>query len=292
MGSCQKNNIIEINSSQRNALKNQNKENNYRSSKFPSISEQKLQFPDMKEWEGERYSGIGIKKLKGYKCTLPIDQLNKIREDFWSNRNNHHNINYKIWRIINQACVYDEYRANMLLNEYNLKTVEGCINHIIDTKENHYHIPNYCINDPYFEKSFDVNTEGLKEEKIKLFFYEVGNNINVALEVSNMLTGEELKALYMKKTNKDKNDVDVRFFFSGNEIKDKQFIFQHKLKDEYKIMVMVIKKINNINNNINNKIEINNFNSTNNDNNENKEITDRDNNEENKKEKILEIFED
>ena len=277
MGSCQKNNIIEINSTHRNVLKNQNKEKNYYFSKFPSISEQKLQFPDMKEWEGERYSGIGIKKLKGYKCTLPIDQLNKIREDFWNNRNNHHNINYKIWRIINQACVYDEYRARMLLDEYELKTAEGCINHIIDTKGNHYYIPNYCINDPFFEKSFDVSTEGLKEEKLKLIFYEVGNNTNIALEVSNMSTGEELKTLYMKKTNKNKNDFNVRFFFSGNEIKNEQFIFQHKLKNEYKIMVMVTKIIND---NINNKIEIDNNISTNKNNIENKVMINKEENEE------------
>ena len=32
-------------------------------------------FPDMEEWEGERYSGVGIRKMKGYKCNLPIDKL-------------------------------------------------------------------------------------------------------------------------------------------------------------------------------------------------------------------------
>ena len=288
MGSCQKNNVIEINSLDRNGTKNQNKDNNYYFTKFPSISEQKLQFPDMNEWEGERYSGIGIKKLKGYKCTLPIDQLNKIREDFWSNRNNHHNINYKIWRIINQACVYDEYRANLLLEEYELKTAEGCINHIIDTKGNHYYVPNYCINDPYFEKSFNVNIEEINEEKLKLIFYEVGNNINVELEVSNLLTGEELKDLYIKKTNKNINDFNIRFFFSGNEIKNNQFIYQHKLKDEYKIMVMVTQKINDNNNN---NLKTTNKNLTNN-NNENKEISEKDDNNESKKERILEMIED
>ena len=36
----------------------------------------------MEEWEGERYKGIGIKKMKGYKCILPIDKLNLKREEF------------------------------------------------------------------------------------------------------------------------------------------------------------------------------------------------------------------
>ena len=31
------------------------------------IDKQKKEFPDMEEWEGERYKGIGIKKMKRYK---------------------------------------------------------------------------------------------------------------------------------------------------------------------------------------------------------------------------------
>ena len=56
--------------------------------------------------------------MKGYKCKLQIDKLNQKRDEFWNKGNTHGNPNYKIWRIINQVCVYDEYRANFLL--------EGC----------------------------------------------------------------------------------------------------------------------------------------------------------------------
>jgi len=28
--------------------------------------------------------GEGIKRMKGYKCKLPLDELNKLREQFWS----------------------------------------------------------------------------------------------------------------------------------------------------------------------------------------------------------------
>jgi hypothetical protein len=83
---------------------------------------------------------------------------------------------------------------------------------------------------------------------LKLKFYEYGNNENISLEVSNLLTGEELKNLYKKETNK--NDFNIRFFFSGNEIKNEHFIFQHKLKNDYKIMVMATKNITNDNDNI------------------------------------------
>ena len=42
------------------------------------------------------------------------------------------------------------------MEEYNLTTFEGCINHIVDKYGIHYIIPNYCINDPYFEKMLSL----------------------------------------------------------------------------------------------------------------------------------------
>ena len=77
------------------------------------IDFQKKEFPDMEEWEGERYKGIGIKKMKGYKCDLPIDKLNQKREEFWGARNAYNNSNYKMWRIINHS-----YRKIYHLNHY------------------------------------------------------------------------------------------------------------------------------------------------------------------------------
>ena len=52
--------------------------------------------------------GIGIKRMKGYKCSLPIDKLNEKGNEFWSTVDNHSHPHYQIWRIINQACLYDE----------------------------------------------------------------------------------------------------------------------------------------------------------------------------------------
>ena len=115
-------------------------------------------FADFPEWEGERYRGIGIKQMKGYKCTLPIDELLLLREDFW---NFQRDID-PIWKDIRQAVVMDEYRSNLYLSELKLKTAYGCINHLIDDNGKHYFIPNFCINEPYFEKNFDVVN---KEEK-------------------------------------------------------------------------------------------------------------------------------
>ena len=114
-----------------------------------------INFEDMEEIKGDIYVGIGIKKMKGYKCNLKIDELNKKREYFWNIKTNYKNKNWKIWDVIKRAVLFDELRATLLLEEYNIKTVNGCINHLIDSDGNYYRIPNYCINEP----SFEINIE-------------------------------------------------------------------------------------------------------------------------------------
>ena len=242
MGSCQASSVIEM--SQEEAKIQSNKKilsSSVRNDIQSIISEQQKEFPDMEEWEGERYKGIGIKKMKGYKCNLQIDKLNEKRDEFWNKRNAHGNPHYKTWRVINQACVYDEYRANMLLEEYNLTTFDGCINHIVDKKGNHYIVPNYCINDPYFEKDFIIK-EDVKKKEFKLNFYEVANNTNTVLEVNNLLSGEELKKLFCDKNNICFSDFNIRMFFAGSEITNNHFLYQYNIKNDYKLLVMRVPK--------------------------------------------------
>ena len=206
------------------------------------IEQQKNEFPDMEEWEGDKYKGIGIKRMKGYKCDLPIDKLNKKREEFWNTRGLHGNPNYKIWRVINQACVYDEYRANVLLEEYELTTYEGCINHIVDKKNGHYIVPNYCINDPYFEKEFIIKND-IEKKTLKINLYEVALNKNLEVEVNNLMSGEDLKKLFCEKNNITADEYNIRMFFAGNEIQNNHFLYQYKIHNGYKVQVMKSPKI-------------------------------------------------
>ena len=238
MGSCQTSDVIEAPSNK----SYKSKKKNYSEDPIDFIlDQQKNEFPDMPEWDGDRYTGIGIKKMKGYKCDLPIDKLNKKRDEFWDLKNSRDNENYKIWRVINQACVYDELRANMLLEEYGLTTESGCINHIIDQDGNHYHIPNYCINDPFFERQYKVK-KNIEEKKVKIKLFEPTGNINEEQTVNNTITGKELKELFKKEHNIGDN-FNLRLFFGGMEIKDDHFLYQHHLKNGYKIQVMKLPKI-------------------------------------------------
>jgi len=244
MGSCQTSNVVEVNNKEEAKAMNNKKKTTGKKDVETLIKEQKEEFPDMEEWEGERYKGIGIKRMKGYKCNLQIDKLIQKRDDFWTIRNRHEpeNPNYKTWRIINQACVYDEYRANMLLGEANLRTFEGCINHIVDEKGNHYIVPNYCINDPYFEKEFKIQ-QNVEKKKLKINLYEVANNKNTPVEVSNLISGEELKKLFCEKNNVSFDDFNIRMFFSGIEVSNDHFLYQYNIQNDFKIQVMRVPRI-------------------------------------------------
>ena len=102
--------------------------------------------------------------MKAYKSDLSLEDLNKKRQKFWDKKTNPKNLNWTIWNTIHQAINYDETRASLLLEQYNICTINDYINNSIDEKENKYKIPNYCINNPYYERNFakDFN----KEKKI------------------------------------------------------------------------------------------------------------------------------
>lgn len=211
------------------------------STPFPPFEKQREEYPNFPEWEGEKYKGIGIKRQKGYKSDLPVDKLTELKDKFWQCRNGHNTPNYKIWRVINQACVFDEYRANVVLEKNNLTTADGCINHIIDKNNNHYWVPNYCINDPYYEKNYTENDDE-PEKNLNIKLTDVSKQTTENMCVSNKITGKMLKDLYIQKCNVESN-FRIRLFFSGNEITDEHFLYQYNLQDGFKIQVMKIPKI-------------------------------------------------
>ena len=211
-----------------NFKNNLNESNIYKNKKDPN-------FPDMEEWPGEKYKGYGIKRMKGYKCDLPIDKLNELREKFWSIKTKE---NPK-WYIIHQICVFDEERANITLGHYNFEVAENCINHIIDNNGEHYYVSNYCINDPYFEKV--LNNKDTEEKNVKLFLYDVSTDITIEEIFSNHDNGEKIKKKFIDETKLNTNEYKIKLFFSGMEIKDNDFIYQHRMDNNYKIQIMKIK---------------------------------------------------
>ena len=198
---------------------------------------------DMPEWEGQRYRGQGIKKMKGYKCSIPIDELNKIREQFWRNKISKNSI----WKQIKQAVYMDDERATSYLETIKLKTVRGCINELLDKKGKVFRIPNYCVNDPYFEKLFDDDMDISKPRdrkliKINLFdFYNIDKN-NYEAEVYDDVIGRDLKLIFCQKVNfEEAKTGNIRLFFGGGEILDNHKLYNHNIKNDYTVLVMVKK---------------------------------------------------
>jgi hypothetical protein len=192
-------------------------------------------FEDMEEIKEDIYVGIGIKRMKGYKCSLRIDELNKKREHFWDVKTDNKNQNWLIWSTIKRAVSKDEERASILLDEYNIKTVNGCLNHLIDSDGNEYKIPNYCINDPYFG-IINSGEKDVKEEKLILNFYGAKK---LKLEVSNKLKGKELKNDIRIK-EKIEDNKKMRLFYRGIEIKDDDFLFNHNINENTLINILLI----------------------------------------------------
>lgn len=196
-------------------------------------------FYDMEEIEGDIYVGNGIKRMKAYKCDLTIDELNKRKEKFWNTVTDcNNNKNWKNWNIIRRAITYDEVRGSILLNEYDIKCKNGCIDHLIDKEGNEYKVPNYCINEPYFER--ELGKEDIKDDINNIIFYGnyKGNIFNFDFKVSNKLTGKELKNIIKNKRELDIN-TNIRLFEKGFEIKDEDYLYQHKLNNNTNVLLVI-----------------------------------------------------
>lgn len=196
-------------------------------------------FYDMEEIEGDIYVGNGIKRMKAYKCDLTIDELNKRKEKFWNTVTDcNNNKNWKNWNIIRRAITYDEVRGSILLNEYDIKCKNGCIDHLIDKEGNEYKVPNYCINEPYFER--ELGKEDIKDDINNIIFYGnyKGNIFNFEFKVSNKLTGKELKNIIKNKRELDIN-TNIRLFEKGFEIKDEDYLYQHKLNNNSNVLLVI-----------------------------------------------------
>jgi hypothetical protein len=198
---------------------------------------------DMPEWDGERYKGVGIKRMKGYKCDIPINELNKLREEFWNSKIN----SFTIWKSIRQACAMDDIRAANIINGAGLKTLSGCLNHLKDSRGKIYRIPNYCINDPYFEKFIESEDSdklpfNRTQKPIKIFVYNLYLNKKLELNTNDNISGKELKELYCSLENLNYDDYNLRLFFGGAEVLNDHRLYRHYIKTNFTLQIMMTEK--------------------------------------------------
>ena len=72
MGVCRNEEAVDVNQDYASERKRSNKKDD-----GPAQN-----FPDIEEFDGNLYKGVGIKRMKGYKCNLSINKLNAQNESF------------------------------------------------------------------------------------------------------------------------------------------------------------------------------------------------------------------
>ena len=193
---------------------------------------------DLEYWEGERYSGFGIRRMKAYKSNLKIDELKKIRKFFWKSKLKKNNENMSNWSKIQKAIEMDEPRDIHYLKNFGIEPINGCINELKDKNGNIYKIPNYCINEPYFEREMKSHNENqIENEKKEIRIYRYGNHEPFYLKVSFDITGRDLKKECLKH-EKLNEDTKIRLFICGIEIKDEQYLSQHNISEDKPIYLI------------------------------------------------------
>lgn len=76
----------------------------------------------------------------------------------------------------------------------------------------------------------------------KINLYDHYDDKMYDFQLDDNLTGNDLKQAFLKKAGKyNLTDYKIRFLFGGAEIKDEDNLYQHNLKEGYKIQILVRK---------------------------------------------------
>jgi len=187
--------------------------------------------------ELDKYVGTGIKRMKGYISPVPFEELEKIRNDFWSSRIEG---NPQIWEILHMICNDNSLSVEDIdayMKASNIVTYKGCINVTYDNKGFLYEIPNYCINDPLEYEKIEEKIPLIKEDievKIRCF------NLEEKIKINNFDNIEVLKENIKKceKFNKKYELNNIRLFFGGKELNDKKEIWYYNIQNESIIQML------------------------------------------------------
>ena len=85
------------------------------------IVNSEYRFRDFPDTDDDTFIGNGIKRIHNYKCDLPYDKLNYLRQQFWLTRNQSDDN----WLILRTCCLNDEIYAKNLLEANHLTCIEG-----------------------------------------------------------------------------------------------------------------------------------------------------------------------
>ena len=187
--------------------------------------------------------GEGIKQIPAYKCEIPYDKLNELKEKFWKSR-----VKYKrVWKAIRECCESDSETAILLLEAAEMACVHNDLREVIVLQNPDYvfKVPNYCVCDPVFERDYTKIKEDKKdteEVEIKIILYYLAQNKNINLKVTNKTNVKKVKEDFASKMNIDLNTHKIRLLFRGQELLDDNLLCYNNVENMSKIQVMFNEK--------------------------------------------------
>ena len=224
------------NNASNNNNNNQNNNNGNNDTNFPYqdilTNNEFKKFQDMPETTKDRYIGEGIMKIHNYKCPLPIDKLESLREQFWLTRNQAD----KNWKILKSCMGLDETEVNQILSQNDMVCVQNTIQNTYNKLQPSYiyHLPNFVISDPIYEREY-ANYEEIYDSiedniiNVKLSYITQGRTYDV--KIRNKDTGFDIVHKFIKLSGIDNRLYVIRVFYGGQEIEETHCVYYHQIKN-------------------------------------------------------------
>ena len=200
-------------------------------------------FKDMEETPKDRYIGEGIMRVHNYKCPLPIDKLETLRQQFWLTRNQTDNN----WKILKLCIEMDVTEAEKFLEDNNIICLQNSIQNTYNKLQPNYiyHLPNFIICDPIYEKEY-TNYEDIydtvEDTNINVKLIYVTKGITYQAKIRNKDTGFDIIHKFIKLSKVDNRLYVIRVFFGGQEIEETHCVYFHQIKEGDSLQVLTTER--------------------------------------------------
>ena len=188
-------------------------------------------FPEVKK---NIYVGKGLRKMKGYISIVPKEELEKRRIAFWGTRIEGDS---QVWTFLKELCelpLGEEKNMKAMLEANEITPLQKCINVTYDKAGEVYEIPNYCINEPY---TYDLPETHVKKPDRKIISFHVRKGAKqIKIKSPNTTLVEKIKNNIANKIQK--KEEDIRMFFGGKELKDKNELWKYNIDDDCVVILL------------------------------------------------------
>ena len=235
-------------------------------------------FQDMEETAKDRYIGEGMMKIHNYKCPLPIDKLESLREQFWLTRNQAD----KNWKTLKSCMNLDETEAKKILEENDMVCVQNSIQNTYNKLQPSYiyHLPNFVVCDPVYEREYTnyeeiQNTynklqpsyiyhlpnfvvcdpvyereytnyeevyDQIEDNIINVKLYYISQGLTYDVKIRNKDTGFDIIHKFIKFSKIDNRLYVIRVFYGGQEIEETHCVYYHQIKDGDTLQILTTER--------------------------------------------------